>query len=105
MEKSIIKSIKLNNETKLILNYSINEMNDAIVNAMVTYGSHEQFDLGYVVAISNSNMCETGYFHWDNKNIYLCDDCNNCYQIFNYREKQFITDKHLSQYTYKRRFK
>ena len=50
-------------------------------------------------------MCETGYFCWDDQNVYLCDDCDNCYQIFNFIEKQYIKDEHLSQYTYKRRFK
>ena len=98
-------TIKLNNDAKLILKCSTNEMNDVIITAVVTYRSHEQFNLGYVVINNNSNMCEPGYFYWDNKNVYLCDDCDNCYQIFNYIEKQFITDERLSQYVYKRSFK
>lgn len=99
------KTIKLNNEAKLVLESSYNEVNDAIIKAMISYKSHEQYDLGYVVTKSYSNMCETGYFCWDDQNVYLCDDCDNCYQIFNFIEKQYIKDKHLSQYTYKRRFK
>lgn len=99
------KTIKLNDETKLVLECLTNELNDTLIYAMVTYKTHEQFNLGYVVINNYSDMCEPGYFYWDNKNVYLCDDCDNCYQTFNYIEKQFIKDEKLSQYTYKRRFK
>ena len=70
------QTIKLNDNTKLVLTCSYNDMNDVIINAMVSYRTHEQYDLGYVIAKSNSNMCETGYFFWDDKYIYLCDDDN-----------------------------
>ena len=43
------KTIKLNNEAKLVLEGSYNEVNDAIIKAMISYRSHEQYDLGYVV--------------------------------------------------------
>lgn len=97
------QTINLNKEAKLILTCSNNEMNDVIINAMVSYRTHEQYDLGYVVTKSNSNMCETGYFFWDNKHVYLCDDDDNCYQMFNFIDKQFIKNIYLSQDTFKRR--
>ena len=65
--------------------------------------THEQYDLGYVIAKSNSNLCETGYFFWDDKHIYLCDDDNNCYEMFNFIEKQYIKNIYLSQDTFKKR--
>lgn len=97
------QTIKLNDNTKLVLTCSYNDMNDVIINAMVSYRTHEQYDLGYVIAKSNSNMCETGYFFWDDKHIYLCDDGNNCYEMFNFIEKQYIKNIYLSQNTFKKR--
>lgn len=98
-------TIKLNDEAKLILISSFNEMNDIIIKAIVSYKSHDRYDLGYVVTKSYSDMCETGYFCWDNQNIYLCDDSNNCYQIFNYIDKQLITNDYLSQHIFKLNYK
>ena len=79
------QTIKLNDNTKLVLTCSYNDMNDVIINAMVSYRTHEQYDLGYVIAKSNSNMCE------------------NCYEMFNFIEKQYIKNIYLSQDTFKKR--
>lgn len=99
------KTIKLNDEAKLVLETSMNELNDILMHAMVSYNTKEQFYLGYVVSFSTSDTCETGYFHWDNKYVYLCDACDNCYEVFNYIDKQMIDNFKSSQRIFKTRKK